>query len=616
MLEQVRGGRRRAFARLATVGFVALPALGGAGLAAAWAFDGPTTWLPEVPVPPENPITEEKRILGKILFWDEQLSSDGTMSCGTCHRPGTGGIDPRHGLNPGPDGQAGTPDDRTGSPGVVHADGGDAYDPIAPFGLRPQVTDRYAPPAIMAMYADELFLDGRASSEFIDPETGEVAIASGGALESQVVGPPMSSVEMAHEQYDWLELRTRLTGARPLALGSELPADVAGALAGDPTYPELFEAAFGDGEITARRIAFAIATYERTLVPDQTPLDLYLAGDDQAMTADQIAGWDAFLGSACAHCHTFPLFTDNEFRNIGVRPVEEDRGRQNVTGNEWDAGKFKVSSLRNTGLHPRFMHNGRFTSMQQVMDFYAYRNGQIPFDDNLDPLFAEPIEFPPPVEAQVVDFMVNGLTDPRVANAEFPFDRPTLHSERAPNPEPLGGGNPGTGGIQPVIIANRPPYLGNLWFQVGLDRALGDTSATLAISLDPPQNGRIGADEELGPFVVAGEGAGMGYATAGYEIALDPSLDGSVFYLQWRVDDPGAQDGIARSEVVRVTRFCGNGACLCPADFNRDGAINTVDVIAFLNAWSAGSLGADLNRDGAVNTVDVIAFLNRWSSGC
>ena len=75
--------------------------------------------LPPVPVPAENPITEPKRVLGKILFWDEQLSSDGSVACGTCHRPGAGGGDPRAGRHPGID--KGTIDDVMGSPGIVVA---------------------------------------------------------------------------------------------------------------------------------------------------------------------------------------------------------------------------------------------------------------------------------------------------------------------------------------------------------------------------------------------------------------------------------------------------------------------------------------------------------------
>ncbi|HEY5565864.1 MAG TPA: cytochrome c peroxidase, partial [Gammaproteobacteria bacterium] len=87
-------------------------ALLGGGL--AWAE------LPPVPVPAENPITEPKRVLGKMLFWDEQLSSDNTVACGTCHRPAAGGADPRAGVNPGAD--AGTIDDVRGSPGMRSLD--------------------------------------------------------------------------------------------------------------------------------------------------------------------------------------------------------------------------------------------------------------------------------------------------------------------------------------------------------------------------------------------------------------------------------------------------------------------------------------------------------------
>src|SRR5262249_61911867 len=73
--------------------------------------------LPPVPVPPENPITEPKRVLGKMLFWDEQLSSDDSIACGTCHRPAYGGSDPRVGRNPRVD--KGTIDSVLGSAGSV-----------------------------------------------------------------------------------------------------------------------------------------------------------------------------------------------------------------------------------------------------------------------------------------------------------------------------------------------------------------------------------------------------------------------------------------------------------------------------------------------------------------
>ena len=115
-------GCRRAFARLAPALLIGVPLAGTIGVTATWALDGPTAALPPVPVPAENPITEEKRILGKMLFWDEQLSTDGTTACGSCHIPGVGGIDPRAALHPGRDGRFNTDDDITGSPGVVASD--------------------------------------------------------------------------------------------------------------------------------------------------------------------------------------------------------------------------------------------------------------------------------------------------------------------------------------------------------------------------------------------------------------------------------------------------------------------------------------------------------------
>ncbi len=394
--------------------------------------------LPPVPFPPENPLTESKRVLGKILFWDEQLSSDNTMACGTCHIPSRGGTDPRIGTNPGLDGIPGSPDDKQASPGVVSADAGEDYVPDATFDLLPQVTGRSATPSIGAMFAPELFWDGRASSTFTDPETGLVSIPIGGALESQAVGPILSDVEMAHQNRDWVEVASKLAAVQPLVLASDVPADMQAALDVNPSYPDLFDAAFGDAAISAERIAFAIATYERTLVPDQTPWDRFIAGDAGAMTPGQIAGWNIFQGPLpCRICHAPPLFTNNTFRNVGLRPVSEDLGRQEVTGNPGDRGRFKVPTLRNAGLKATFMHNGMLSSMPQVLDFYAQVNGQVQFPDNRDPIL--PILIPPNIRPPLTDFLVNALTDPRVVAETFPFDRPVLHSQRQPaNPSITG----------------------------------------------------------------------------------------------------------------------------------------------------------------------------------
>lgn len=398
--------------------------------------------LGDAPVPNENPITESKRVLGKILFWDEQLSSDNTVACGTCHKPAAGGADSRVAINPGFDQIFGTNDDVVGSPGIRSLDenGMQINDPI--FGHAAQVTGRATPSFLTSMFADSNFSDGRATDQFVDPlSPNTIVIASGGALESQAVGPILNTVEMAQQGRNWSDVALKLNIVTPLALASKLPADMTDALQGSPSYSQLFQTAFGDSEITPVRIAMAIATYERTLVPNQTPWDLYVAGDSNAMTADQIAGWEAFdQQTPCGNCHRPPLFSDDNFRGIGLRPTLEDLGRFDVTGNNRDRGEFRTPSLRNTGLKKALMHVGWITDVADAIDFYnsgTNNTDHIQFTqdqsgipnsnldiDEIDVFGDDPIR-----RGQVVDFITNGLTDPRVANELFPFDRPVLANE-------------------------------------------------------------------------------------------------------------------------------------------------------------------------------------------
>lgn len=398
--------------------------------------------LGEAPVPAENPITEPKRVLGKILFWDEQLSSDNTVACGTCHQPAAGGGDSRLGTNPGLDQIFGTSDDVIGSPGmrVLDENGLQVNDPI--FGHGVQVTGRGTPSFLTSMFADTNFWDGRATDQFVDPESPNfIVIASGGALESQAVGPILSTVEMAQQGRGWPEVIAKLEQVTPLSLATNIPSDMADALQGTQSYGQLFQAAFGDSQITAARIGMAIATYERTLIPNQTPWDRFVAGDRNAMTADQIAGWNAFTQETpCGNCHRPPLFSDDNFRNIGLRPSIEDFGRFDVTGNNRDRGEFRTPSLRNTGLRKSLMHVGTITDVADAIDFYnsgTNSNGHVQFtadqsgipNSNLDIDEINVFGDDPVRRGQVVDFIANGLTDPRVAAETFPFDRPMLASE-------------------------------------------------------------------------------------------------------------------------------------------------------------------------------------------
>jgi len=413
--------------------------------------------LGSAPVPTENPITEAKRVLGKILFWDEQLSSDNTVACGTCHKPAAGGADTRLALNPGFDAIFGTDDDVIGSPGIrkLDSDGMQMNDPM--FGHGPQVTGRATPSFLTAMFADSNFWDGRATDQFTDPlDPDSVIIGSGGALESQAVGPILSAVEMAQAGRTWQDVIDKLSAVTPLALASNIPADMQDALQGNVDYPQLFAAAFTSEDITPARIAMAIATYERTLVPNETPWDKYVAGDNNAMTPDQVEGWNLFDSQTpCGNCHRPPLFSDNNFRNIGLRPALEDLGEFIVSGQNNDRGDFKTPSLRNVGLRKALMHVGWITDAADAIDFYnagTSNTGHTQFtqdqsgipDTNLDIDEINVFADDPVQRGKIVEFLTNGLTDPRVAQEIYPFDRPLLGTEQQ---LPMATSNDNIGGV-------------------------------------------------------------------------------------------------------------------------------------------------------------------------
>ncbi len=513
--------------------------------------------LPPVPVPSANAITPSKAVLGKILFWDEQMSSDNRMACGTCHRTEFGGGDSRFGVNPGVDNTFGTFDDVVGSVGVRRADSNNSFMPDPNFFLFPQVTGRLAPTMINAAYVPEMFWDGRAGTVFDDPETGGNVLISGGALENQAAGPPLANAEMAHDNRNWSEITAKLATVIPLKLATNIPNDMMTALSTNPDYPSLFQAAFGSPQITASRIAQAIATYERTLISDQTPFDAFLAGNMNALTPGQQAGLQTFrTNGRCDNCHAGALTTDNSFRTIGIRPPSEDPGRMNVTGNAADLGAFKVPTLRNIGLRANFMHNGRFFSLPQVLAFYA-RGGD--FVLNQDPIIAQ-INLPLNQRANLIDFLVNGLTDPRVAQAQFPFDRPTLNSEVNPFGSTLLGTDlAGTGGIAPIMLAFDPVNIGNTDYRLGVTTTLGASTAYLLYSDVPAAPNTV-----LGgvPFVVdpnhgsfgyvevstaGGMLPGDGYATLHFPIPNNPALIGFSRYVQWLVLDNGSAASLSFS---------------------------------------------------------------------
>lgn len=406
--------------------------------------------LGDIPFPSENPLSESKRVLGKMLFWEEQLSTDNSVACGTCHKPAVGGSDARLARHPGPDLLFNTDNETIGSPGIPLYSAELKALNQANFGFAPQVTRRTSQSVFTSMYSPALFWDGRARDQLIDPLTNEVLIESGAALENQSLVPIISSIEMGHINRNWNEVSDKLKDISPLALASEIPSDIVNALQEDSSYPALFQQAFGDPAITPARIAMAIATYERTLLPDQTPFDEYVQGNITAMSAEQISGWELFKDSVCSQCHVPPLFTNNGFARTGLRTRFDDNGLQVFTKDTVDFGHFKIPSLRNVGLRKALTHVGWITDVQDAIDFYnsgtndtghtIFPNGLSEVSDPDNPgstIRINQINFlgsEPDKQAQVVDFLSNALTDPRVASESYPFDRPILGSEKSVSP--------------------------------------------------------------------------------------------------------------------------------------------------------------------------------------
>ena len=546
---------------------------------------GPVPPLQPPPVPVGNEITASKVYLGKALFWDEQMSSTRTVACGTCHHSGTGGTDPRSkatptgSLNWGPDLLSNTADDIRGSAGVPSNNVDGRFVKISQYGLDPQVTNRRSMSYLNAGYAPLLFWDGRASNVFRDPLTNAVILNTGGALESQVIGPPLSTAEMAHAGRDWTNVADRIAASKPLALSPEIPAPLA-AWIGGRSYPELFEETFGTPEVTPARIALAIATFERALYSDRAPVDLANAGI-APLTQQEQRGRGVFNASSCNVCHAGPLFTDNSFRYIGVRPQNEDTGRFQVTGNANNIGEFRTPGLRNVELRGSYFHNGRFTTLEEVVAFYN-RGGDFA-GPNKPTNLIRPLGLGPQQQADLVAFLKRPLTDPRVAAEAPPFDRPTLYTESDRVPSVIGAGKSGSGGFTPQIKALSPPIVGNPMFTISVDLASGNSNAILVVSETDPGTQGIPAAGTFARVATTtqGTGAGSGWASVSIPIPDSASLVGRTFFARWYIDDPGAANGFSVSQAASFTIF-GEASAIEP--FSISGRVLTPDGLGLRNA--------------------------------
>ena len=523
-------------------------------------------------VPTGNPITAAKAYLGKTLFWDEQLSSTKTVSCGTCHRPAAGGSDPRTGTatrHPGPDNTFNTIDDIFGSPGVPQNDATGAYSPAPLFGMGLQVTNRKAPSYLNGGYTvDGIFWDGRAKDQFRDPITNSVLLSSYGGLESQSVFPPMSTAEMGHLGRDWPSIVDRIGNSRPLALAHDIPAGLSNWLSGRD-YAQLFAEAFGTPEVTPARIAMAIATHERTLFSDQTPLDRWSA-QLESLTTQEEQGRTIFVAQQCTFCHGGALLSNDTFQNVGVRPTTDDPGRGALTGIGADIGRFKTPPLRNLELRGNYFHTGRFAAVEDVVEFYN-RGGDFPAP-NVDTR-VRPLNLTVAQRAALVAFLKRPLTDQRVAQELPPFDRPKLFTESAFVPTISGTGRDGTAGVPPNAIAIEPPVVGNDRFTIAVSNTVGAASAVLVVgAADPGVGSTIPAAGSFARVQMTLLGAGVenGFGSAVLSIPNDAALIGQTFYGRWYVTDTGSANGFSVSRLITFTIFGTAAARPAPFDFDGD----------------------------------------------
>lgn len=154
-------------------------------------------------------------------------------------------------------------------------------------------------------------------------------------------------------------------------------------------YPELFEKAFGSRHITFVDVEKAIAQFVRSLVSADSKFDRYLLGEED-LTEDELAGYELFCteeGADCFHCHGgggLALMTTNLFYNNGLDDEFNDpEDRAAVTGSHWDRGAYKAPTLRNIAVSAPYMHDGRFTTLDEVIDFYSEG---VKDSENINPL--------------------------------------------------------------------------------------------------------------------------------------------------------------------------------------------------------------------------------------
>ncbi|WKN31967.1 cytochrome c peroxidase [Porifericola rhodea] len=279
-------------------------------------------------LPEDNPLTEEGVALGRMLFYETQLSEDGSISCASCHQQNKAFTDGKQ----------------------------------FPVGLNGGEVDKNAMSLHNLLWVSRFNWDGRDAS-----------------LEEQAVGPLTNPLEMGLTDVNEAVLRLQATD----------------------NYPNKFFEAFGSDSITEQNLLKALAQFQRTLISDQTKLDRYWR-DEYQPTELELKGMTLFYthpepsqgirGANCGDCHLGP-FTGGAyegfsgFHNNGLdTDASLAEGLASHSGSNFDQGKFRAPSLRNIALTAPYMHDGRFSTLEEVLEHY---DEHIQMSNTLDPLILE-----------------------------------------------------------------------------------------------------------------------------------------------------------------------------------------------------------------------------------
>ena len=350
----------------------------------------PPLGLPPIPIPANNPLTRAKIDLGRKLFFDRRLSINDTFACATCHIPEQGFTNNEM---------------RTA------------------VGVEGRSVLRNSPSLYNSAYLSRLFLDGREIS-----------------LENQVWQPMTSRNEMAAPSIGWVINKIRRMR----------------------DYDGLFEKAFDGTGPNILTVGQALASYQRTLLAADSPFDRWYFGDRTDAVDESVKrGFGIFSGKGqCIVCHTMQkdhaLFTDQKFHNTGLgfavsfgkdvgdapkttrvqlapgvfvnvlnekieavsqQKLPNDLGLYRVTENPNDRWKFRTQSLRNIALTAPYMHNGKFDTLREVVDFYD--RGGIP-NELLSP-FITPLKLGEQEKQDLETFLrsLTGSTIPEIVADAF-----------------------------------------------------------------------------------------------------------------------------------------------------------------------------------------------------